>query len=148
MSEFRVNALCFIGAVIGVIAIFSVWMSSIFILWYRDWNLFNVVSDLNSSTRFWLPALLFILGTVVAFISPLGGLAQVAGICIWFSDTVAFADKLPSKIGPYLGIISAVIVLVSAVKPVGLGYQSKPTGALGRLLTISMVGVKGETKGV
>ena len=136
MSGIRINALGLVGAVIGVVAIFSTWFTYIVV---HDLNLVDVVDHLDKQSKHYLPALLFILGTVIAFISPTGGLVQIAGVGYWFARFWSDNSELPSEIGSYLGLVSAVIVLASLARPVGIGYQSKPIGIIGRLVTISTV---------
>jgi len=140
MAKVRVNVLCLVGALLAVAAIFSTWITLGFMFWTKEMNLIDVFNQVESSSDFWLPAVLFLVGTIVAFVSPLGGVMQVIGVPLFISAFGSNADgKLPSGIGPYLGFAAAIIVLASLAYPVGLGYRAKPAGILGRVLTISPV---------
>ena len=101
-------------------------------------NLIDVYNQVGSSSHYYLPAVLLLIGAVVVFITPVGGILQVIGVPIFLSVFATNSDgKLPSGVGPYLALVGAVIVLASLVYPVGLGYRQKPIGVLGRLLTVS-----------
>ena len=138
MARVRLNILCLVGAVIGVVAVFSTWITVGFMFWSREMNLIDVYNQVESSSDLWLPAILCLIGAVVAFISPLGGVMQIVGVPLFISAFTSNTDgKLPSGIGPYLALVGAVIVLASLVYPIGVGYRQKPAGVLGRLLSIS-----------
>jgi len=133
-----VNLLCLVGAIIGVIAIFSTWITVGFMFWTNDMNLIDVFNQVDSSSDFWLPAVLCLIGVVVAFISPLGGIMQIIGVPLFISAFASHADgDLPSGIGAYLALVGAVVVLVSLLYPVGIGYRQRPVGILSRVLTFS-----------
>ena len=138
MARVRLNILCLVGAVIGVIAVFSTWITVGFMFWSREMNLIDVYNQVNSSSDWWLPVVLCLIGAVISFVSPLGGVLQLIGAPLYISVFASDADgRLPSGIGPYLALASAVIVLASLIYPVGLGYRQKPVGVIGKLLTIS-----------
>ena len=138
MARVRLNILCLVGAVIGVIAVFSTWITARFLFWSREMNLIDVYNQVGSSSHYYLPAVLLLIGAVVVFITPVGGILQVIGVPIFLSVFATNSDgKLPSGVGPYLALVGAVIVLASLVYPVGLGYRQKPVGVIGRFITIS-----------
>ena len=142
MAGVRLNILCLVGAVIGVVAVFSTWIAVrvTFIFWSSrsELNLIDVYNQVGSSSDFYLPAVLLLIGAIVAFISPLGGMLQLVGAPLFISAFASNSDgKLPSGVGPYLALVGAVIVLASLVYPVGLKYRQRPIGVLGRLLTVS-----------
>lgn len=140
MTRVRLNILCLVGAIVGVAAIFSTWISLGFLFWSREMNLIDVYNHVESSSDFWLPAVLFLAGTLVAFVTSLGGIMQIIGVPLFMSAFVSHADgRLPSGIGPYLGLVAAIIVLASLAHPVGVGYGAKSKGILGRVLTISPI---------
>ena len=138
MSGVRLNILCLVGAVVGVIAVFSTWMTLGFGFSTREMNLIDIYTEVRSSSDFWLPAVLCLIGAAVSFISPLGGVLQIVGAPLYVAVFMSTSDpRLPSGIGPYLALAGAIIVLASLVYPVGPGYRIKPVGVTGRLLTIS-----------
>lgn len=138
MSQTRVNLLCLAGAVIGVIAIFSRWVGN----WLIDLNLLDVMNLSDSAegaSNYFLPGLVFIIGTLVAFLSPLGGVLQIIG-SPWF--IVVWANRhegeILSSVGPYLGIASAIVVLISMVRPLGPGLLTGPFRTKSRLIAFSI----------
>ena len=150
MEGARVNIFCLVGAVIGVVAVFSTWIAvrltspiSSSVLEHNLVDIYDfagIVSDYN------LAVVLLLIGAIVAFISPLGGMLQLVGTLLFISAYPATANIiLPSGfqweenigLGPYLALVGAVIVLASLVYPVGLGYRQKPVGVIGRFITIS-----------
>ena len=144
MARVRVNVLCLVGALLAVISVFSTWITLGFFVWTREMNLIDVYNQVESSSDFWLPAILFLMGTLVAFLTPLGGIMQAIGAPLFMSAFASLADgRLPSGIGPYLGLAAAAIVLASLAYPVGVGYSAKSRGILGRVLTVSPIGKEG-----
>lgn len=138
MARLRLNILCLVGAIIGVVAVFSTWITIGFMFWSREMNLIDLYNQVGSSSDFYLPAVLLLIGAVVAFVSPLGGILQVVGAPLFFSAFASNSENaLPSGLGPYLAIVGALIVLGSLMYPVGIGYRQKPAGVIGRLFTIS-----------
>ena len=141
MAGVRLNILCFVGAVIGVIAVFSTWITVGFMFWSREMNLIDVYNQVGSSSDFYLPAVLLLIGVVVVFITPVGGILQIIGVPLFLSAFASNSDgKLPSGVGPYLALVGAVIVLTSLAYPVGLGYRQKRSSIVGRLLIVSPSG--------
>jgi len=132
-----VNLFCIAGAMIGVIAIFSRWVGN----WLIDLNLLDVMNLSDSAggaSNYYLPGLVFIIGTLIAFLSPLGGFLQIIG-APWF--IVVWANRhegeVLSSIGAYLGIASAIVVLVSMVRPLGPGLMTGPFTVRNRLSVFS-----------
>lgn len=138
MATVRLNILGIVGALIGVVAVFSTWITVGFMFWTKEMNLIDVFNEVESSSDFWFPAVLCLIGTAVAFMSPLGGILQIVGVPLFISAFTSQTDgEIPSGIGPYIALVGAVVVLASLLYPVGIGYSKKPVGIIGRLLTIS-----------
>ena len=155
-SRWRFNQLCILGAIIGLIALLLPWIwvvmggpsiASIAAYMMRPpggiglQNGFEVLLAILFSSQhllsslFMIMFLLYIMGTIIAFISPIGGFIQIAGalLCIptmpselWFNWFVPF--------GELLGIYSGMIVVASMFKPMGAGYADGAMGIRGRLL--------------
>jgi hypothetical protein len=142
--KWRVNVLGVAAAIIGVVALFSAWVSVRVFVWGADLNLIDVLNDAETGVLVagcWL----FVIGTLLSFLTPLGGILEILGVALFLAWFVPETDgDLPSAIGPYLGIVSAVIAFVSIAKPLGPGYGNVSPGAKGRLLTFSKI-VTGES---
>jgi len=134
----KVNALELVGAIIGAIAIFSTWITVGFLFWDREMNLLNVINETGASSDWWFPSLLFVIGTVIAFVSPIGGFLQLVGAPWFMIVFTQHADgRIPSGIGPYLGLASAVVVLASMARPIGPGLMTGPFDIESRLVVFS-----------
>lgn len=70
---------------------------------------------------------LFLVGTFLAFWSPLGGLVQVPGVmgflALFGSEIGVRRGEDTIALGAYIGLISAAIVTVSLLIPLGIGYS-------------------------
>ena len=109
-----------------------------YMIWIRDWTLIDGYERMGSSFPLWLPQTLFIIGTIAAFITPLGGVIQLSGISMFIYKLASVNDgDLPAEVGPYVGIVSGALALVSIVYPIGLGYRKRPVSLVGRLLVFS-----------
>lgn len=131
----KVNILCLTGAALGVVSLLFPWWQGVeYGLGIAiDTNYMLVQDVLLESTdygsMFLVACTLFVVGTLLAFWSPLGGLVQVLGALGFFAlfsseigvrrgeDTIAF--------GAYIGVTSMVIVVVSLLVPMGIGYSVK-----------------------
>jgi hypothetical protein len=132
----KVNVLGLVGAVIGVVAIFSTWLGYAS-GWFHgavSWNLIDILNDAPAYHNAWYAALFFIVGTLVAFLSPAGGLLQVAGVLFWWTYYLDYRGEMPSRMASYIGLASAIIVLASMLRPLGLGLMKGPFGLKDRLL--------------
>lgn len=115
-----------------MIAIFSPWVwatqgsqSDIASLWF--------VFQEAHKVGYMIAALLFIMGTLFAFFTPVGGFLQLPG-CIVF--VVAFYDSLRTAdpdidyglgMGLYVGFIASAITIASFARPVGPGFRPAST---------------------
>jgi len=84
---------------------------------------------------------LFLIGTVVAFFSPMGGLLQLIGGVGFVLTTLS--SKFPDfQIFLWLGVIVALAsvseVIVALIYPMGIGFESDKDIGLARLLTFSI----------
>ncbi|MDH4123742.1 MAG: hypothetical protein OEV21_06650, partial [Thermoplasmata archaeon] len=146
--KWRINLLCIGGAFLGFIVIFSPWV--IQTMGRHSWNIFSTsyslfnlypypnwpitILQFLSDISFLAPSILILLfGLVISFISPLGGLIQIAGLII-FTNTIypAIGNYFPYYfmtiefgIGFYLAIYAMILVTVSFFLPIGIGYQKR-----------------------
>jgi hypothetical protein len=134
-KKLSVNVLGLLGAIIGVVAIFLAWLEA----GGMTADLMDAF-DMSSSELGYIAAVVFIIGTVVAFLSSIGFILQLAGVAawgLWFADTYKGLSGVDLGIGFYLGIVSAVIVLVSIVKPLGPGLMHGPYRKMQRFMVFT-----------
>ncbi|MDH4122694.1 MAG: hypothetical protein OEV21_01205 [Thermoplasmata archaeon] len=134
-AKWRVNILALVGVAIGIVAIFSAWIRWIF----GDYNLINILNEAAEPeyALMFMGCFVFLIGTLFAIFIPMGGIIQLVGIPMFIIGFISYAEgRFPSGIGPYLGIASAIILVISIIKPIGLNYKP-PIELKGRLLTFS-----------
>ena len=148
----NVNLLCLIGAGAGVVAAFVAWVNIPWI-YAGHWPLRmepTLVFMVVDRWAYYAAAAAFIVGTIVALGSPLGGVLQSASL-ITFAKGIVDSGNDPwlheidpqqtLNIGMYLGIASCALVMTSLFKPLGTG-SLRPRGSrkvrlMERLLTIT-----------
>jgi len=160
--KWRFNQLCILGAIIGLIALLLPWTwmqmggtSGASIAYYTMHppgaigllNAFDILSlsylDFLFSSLYMSILILYILGTITAFISPIGGFIQIAGALLYI-------PAIPSELrfywfvpfGELLGIYSGMIVVVSMLWPIGAGYADGAMGIRARLVTFRRSSIK------
>jgi hypothetical protein len=150
--KLRVNILCILGAVLGIASVFSVWVV------YHQVDIYAVVestpytgidllgpyarSPMDVSI---LAPLLLVVGTVIAFISPTGGILQVAGTLYFLSwvrlhlnpGHMFFGWYVDWSYGPFIGLAAGALVILSIFHPIGPNCKERPRGVLDRLVSIS-----------
>ena len=152
----RPNAQCAIGAMVGLAAIVLPWIREVnsritvippasqrFYWMEVYWNgLDLVISHVLSHYSLYL--LLFVLGTIAALFTPLGGIAQVAGL-LGFALTFRFFNSgLLSyspvnehlSIGYFAAILSTVLVITSSMSAIRNSNGGRPTRALSRFAAV------------
>lgn len=119
------NLYCITGAVLGIAAIFTPWISTSAGFFEESRNLDELIRDVifPPHIEYLVGAFSFVLGSLIAFYTPLGGSVQSAGLLIFLlaeSDRQeAFRDSANPfyhgslSFGFFLGCASAVIVLSS-----------------------------------
>jgi hypothetical protein len=143
----RVNVLCLMGAVLGFFCMYElIWASGShgysgdpFWPIEVDWAIWPPIDYFSNGEIYsWF----FVVGTVLAFFTPIAGLLQLCGITIFAIDLYDIVNG-PAGTGTWgasgfvLAIVSASIVLVSLAFPYGVGYKGRPIDLPGRILTIS-----------
>jgi len=82
-----------------------------------------------------------IIGAILAFSTSIGGVLQFIGSLRFMltASTTSFAGiELIFWIGAAMGLFASAMALLSLVAPIGIGYEKEKTGAISRLLTISV----------
>lgn len=131
-AKATVNVLCLIGAIIGLTAVFLSWIWTRAGFVQEERSIWHLVSDMlphDALDLFVVSGVLFVFGSLIALVTPAGGLLQAIGLVGFYFREVDREEWLPSgvvgglAIGWYLGILSAALVLASMVLPLGIGYS-------------------------
>jgi hypothetical protein len=149
-GKWRVNILPLVGVIIGMVAIFSVWYSvhdgGLLPLNQpeRDYNLIDAAILEHPSFiggQIWIiGAWLFITGTIIAILSPLGGIIQMIGLWMGPFIGVGISQGVYGSVWPsFLAMVSSIICCISIVKPFGLNYSRRPLKLKDRLLTFGKI---------
>jgi hypothetical protein len=128
-----INILCLCGLILGIAAVFSTWT------YYSegDYTSTTYLITILPPTVLIAGASLFVLGTILAILTPLAGLVQVAGLvgflaptmdraALWSEHSGGSVEFGPS-VGFYVGVLSAVLVLASLIHPMGPGFGRSRT---------------------
>ena len=126
-----VNVLCIVGAIVGLVAILTPW------LWTRAGELliFDPLLGIlehvpGLKEEYLVGGVLFIVGTLAAFLSTAAGFIQLTGLAVFFLGDMERLEDYARwefgydgglSIGFFLGILSASIVLASLARPTGVG---------------------------
>ena len=152
----RVNVLCLMGAVLGFFCMIGLhWASGSFGIVdplgrgiEADWVIWPPIDYFSTGEMY---SLFFVVGTVLAFFTPLAGLLQLCGITIFAIDLYDIVNGHAGAgtwgaAGFVLAIVAVSIVLVSLAFPYGVGYIGRPIDLPGRILTISSSGFAGKIR--
>ena len=141
----RVNLLCVAGAALGLVVLFVPLLE---VSGEGEYVLSEILQQSQLyGTGFALGVTLFLLGAVIAFLTPAGGFLELVGVMTYlYLVPQAYQDfdgKASPALGTYLAIGSTVVVIVSLIVPLGLGYPKRNRlwnemlGIAARFLTIS-----------
>jgi hypothetical protein len=148
----NVNLLCIIGACIGVAALFVAWiheppnMPGPPNIRYEP----TIVYMVENQYLYYGAAVMFLIGTLTAFASPLGGVLQSGGLVLFAQGIIESGNdqwldgidpQQELRVGMCLGMASCSLVLTSLFSPLGTGRlrpaRSRKVRLFERLLTIS-----------
>jgi hypothetical protein len=148
----NVNLLCILGACIGTVALFLVWIDeppSMPGPPRIDWEP-SIIYMISNHYLYYGISAAFLVGTAAAFASPLGGILQSASLVAFAigiveSGSDPWLDGIDPqqtlRIGMYLGIVSCTLVMTSLFSPLGTGRlrpgKSRKIRLMERLLTIT-----------
>lgn len=147
-AKLRLNALCLAGALLALVAIGLPWfthqtISSQPLVTQNESHSLYMVLDQSFGIEAMLAALIFLGGTALAFVTPLGGIAQAIGV-LWFFQTrylivgtlltPGWIDRNYFDSGFYVAIVATGLVLVSMFLPLGIGYILRRKTLAGRLV--------------
>ncbi|MCJ7488797.1 MAG: hypothetical protein MUO87_01430, partial [Thermoplasmata archaeon] len=104
-----------------------------------DWAIWSPIDYFSTGEIYsWF----FVVGTVLAFFTPLAGLLQLSGITIFALDLYDLVNG-PAGTGTWgasgfvVAVVATSMVLASLAFPCGVGYKGRPVDLLGRILTVS-----------
>lgn len=135
MFRYRVNVLGLVGAGVGIASLFMTWASPRSYIWGTSINLIDLLKSTDAFSDWWAASLLVTVGVSIAFFTSLGFILELFGVSLFFMTFMDRADgELPSTIGPYMLMVSVVVLAMSFAKPTGVGYGSQLIGIRERLL--------------
>jgi len=159
MGNPRINVLCIVGAMIGITCILTTWAlvtetppgwpdktirTKAVNIQPSGWSMLDaLIATLNPSSNAYGNAeliayiLMFMGGAVASFLTPLGGVPQLAGAIGFYTTSQADLFVHDFGAGFVIAIVSAAIVLTSIVWPMGVGYDKGPIDLRARLLTFT-----------
>lgn len=135
---FHKNYLCIAGSILGLLSIFAVWTKTSFGGGYLVLNLLNII-NVSLSSGLLISAILVMIGIGISFITPMGGIVELAGIIAFFFAYLDWSGgNIPSNPGPFLCLFSAIIIILSLKYPMGPGFKGESKiGIKQRVLTFS-----------
>jgi hypothetical protein len=145
----HLNLLCLAGASLGALSLFLTWTDSVVSpIAYCTWPDSGVIDILfnwcDAECALRVACTLFLIGVVLTFLTTLGAFIEMAGLggfFIWYANREeqrVTGELLPESIGPYVGIASALLVLLALAKPMGIGYNGASVGMRQRLLSVGL----------
>lgn len=131
----NINLLCLIGASIGMVAVLVAWISEPLsipsppsIRWEP-----SIVYMVTNHYLYYGTSAAFLVGTIAAFVSPLGGILQSASLVAFAMGIIesggdpwldGIDPQQTLRVGMYLGIVSCTLVMTSLLTPIGTGSLS------------------------
>jgi hypothetical protein len=141
-----VNVLSLCGVVIGVAASLCAWHYYALPGYFGTYTLWDTLlhNYHSGDILFFLGSLVFMAGTAAATITPLSGLVQVTGLSMYAVKILSIAPQADGVtgvlIGFYAGAMSAAMVVMSLLVPMGPGFGNSPGRLKTRLLVFSGFG--------
>jgi len=146
--QIRVNLICLAGAILGVLSLFMPWalVDAPFQDDPTNIGAFDFDENLQGGysfpVNFQLTMILFMIGTLVAFLLPLGGVLQLIGSLGFILTSVTYSkigsNEIIFWIGAAIATISSAMVIVGLAFPGGIGFAEGKRTAMDRLLTVSL----------
>jgi hypothetical protein len=144
----RVNVLCLVGAILAALSLFLPWATSQDQTSHVETNISafdfdGAVPGISSfPDGFRYSVTFFLIGTALAFLSPLSGIPLLIGSMGFMltAMTSKFENsELTISLGAWVAVMSSILVLGSLVYPIGPGYShGRAHGLASKLLTWSV----------
>lgn len=156
----RPNPQCTVGALFGILSFSLTWIQMSVPSWYLhfhyydpNYNLFEVILVSPPEMSFY--CLLFLIGSIVAIITPLGGIAQSCGLLGFILSLRYFAtgyewsawsrlyeysyslDAPNLGAGYFLAVTSCVLVITSVNSVISSANGGRPVRALSRFAALT-----------
>lgn len=137
------NLLCLAGAALGAFSVTLEWVTQMVVDPRRfpqgltfHFDLMGLIGSGLAGEFLVFAAGLFLAGTLIAFITPMGGFLQLAGLVLFYGKVVPeIASDTTIGLGAMFGIVSTILVLYSLFNPVGVGIPQGRGGPSGNYLT-------------
>jgi hypothetical protein len=146
----RLNVFCLIAATAGLAALALPWTWTRAGLYYEETNVLVLYIDTLRPVVYYpdlqISMSLYVGGTLIAFLTPLGAIPQATGLT-WFYLNELDRQESFSRYGYFEGglavgflvaCLSSILILVSLVRPMGIGYGGLPNPFLTRTKVASM----------
>lgn len=116
-STVFMNEVCFLGALIGLCSIFLPWAG------VEHWSVSLAdVMDTRSDEPV-LACALYLTGTLLALLFPIGGFIQLAGLLMFYRSVFWLGSTFTDpSYGFFVAVASCIMVLTGFVRPTGSGY--------------------------
>lgn len=134
-AKLRINLLCVSGALLGFVAMALPWILESERIGAGVWQHYDLNWYFYADRGVDVVALVvFLVGSAMAFLTPLGGLFQLAGVLSFATSrsgdirTITAGEitqSLEWGVGLFFAVISSAIVIASLFVPIGIGYESK-----------------------
>lgn len=142
-AKLRVNLLCVIGALLALLAVALPWLmtSSSSGQGGVEYNLYWYATE---DSVWKIGAMVFILGSAAALVTPLAGIPQLIGVLWWWGSAKSSigTSDVGSQVwttglgyGFWLGLFAAAVVLASLLFPIGFGYLGRKGSVKARLFS-------------
>ena len=164
-GQAKVNFLSLIGATIGLASLAMPWILTRYgevsqlstltgFLWSRGVPLNVWAEPLITLNSWFIPFVLLLAGTLLAFFTPLGGLLQ-GGSLAWFYRLEVTRETYMAVppttyyraaweggfgVGFYVALLSMILIVFSLIKPIGMGYEGGKIPLKSRLYVFSNLG--------
>jgi len=137
--KWRINILCLIGAIIGILSIFLSWQDHYYLNAQNGWEWEFTHSENLFESHTSIIIGLFLIGTIGALITPLGFIFQFLALsALWFSSIATIPEaRISEGIGYWIAHLSFLLIFISLIRPIGPGLMSSQIPFNQRLLTIS-----------
>ncbi|MDD1747461.1 MAG: hypothetical protein LUQ16_06845 [Methanomassiliicoccales archaeon] len=142
----KINLLAIVGGLLGVMCILLPWTVTHIESPFGDTSSEMIMTDFihEGDSAFTFAIVLFLLGSALALITPLGGVGQFFGWLIFLAAIIddlgtehtAIADITVSLgLGFGVGLVALALVFVSMIKPTGPGHTQATNDGRERFLT-------------
>jgi hypothetical protein len=142
-TKLRINLLCVIGAFLAFLSVALPWLTTS-VSGGNGGTEYNLYWYITENSMWKIGALIFVLGSAAAFVTPLAGFAQMIGLLWWWGSAknslgegIIGSDTWTTELGLgfWLGAFAAAVVLVSFVFPIGFGYLGRRGSVKARLFS-------------